>query len=432
MVPKVLVGLIAAAICAAILIVIPVLVYLGRKLSRSCTHLPLAPAAIESIDTTAEPTSSNESPARNNNGKNTPSYEPPITNLATFQRADQRKALVYDDILKATGKFNDKHIIGHGGFGTVYGATVPGHHGRRVAIKRLHRSSCRFLRSNRQLAAEMDAILQVKHQNLVPLLGYCLVGDERLLIYARVRNGSLDAWLRRTNHQAATTSSSSSSRPLIGWVDRLEICLGSARGLAFLHHGFAPSNVVTHGDVKSSNILLDEHMRPRVSDLGLAKVITRYETHVKTSVSGALEGYVPPEYPLKMKCTAKGDVYSFGVVMLEVLTGRPAAGQEKEQGGGNLVGWVRWMVAHGREGGELFDPCLLLPEEDEDEDEAAADRVGRRDQQMARVLAVAMECTADEPWKRPAMGSVVEELMRIQLMVYNEPHQSPIRGVVET
>ncbi|KAF8684782.1 hypothetical protein HU200_044205 [Digitaria exilis] len=277
----------------------------------------------------------------------------------------------------------------------------------------------------------MDTILQVKHQNLVPLLGYCLVGDERLLIYARVRNGSLDAWLRRTNQQATTSSSSSRAAP-IGWVDRLEICLGSARGLAFLHHGLIKSSpssgghVITHGDVKSSNILLDEHMRPRVSDLGLAKVIRRYETHVKTSVSGALEGYVPPEYPLKMKC----DVYSFGVVMLEVLTGRPAAGQEREKGGGNLVGWVRWMVAHGREGGELFDPCLLLPEE-EDQDEAAAG-VGRRDQQMARVLALAMECTADEPWKRPAMGSVVEELMRIQLMVYNEPHQSPIRGVVET
>nr|CAB3493887.1 unnamed protein product [Digitaria exilis] len=254
----------------------------------------------------------------------------------------------------------------------------------------------------------MDTILQVKHQNLVPLLGYCLVGDERLLIYARVRNGSLDAWLRRTNQQATTSSSSSRAAP-IGWVDRLEICLGSARGLAFLHHGLIKSSpssgghVITHGDVKSSNILLDEHMRPRVSDLGLAKVIRRYETHVKTSVSGALEGYVPPEYPLKMKC----DVYSFGVVMLEVLTGRPAAGQEREKGGGNLVGW------------------------EEDQDEAAAG-VGRRDQQMARVLALAMECTADEPWKRPAMGSVVEELMRIQLMVYNEPHQSPIRGVVET
>ncbi|OEL26285.1 Leucine-rich repeat receptor protein kinase MSP1 [Dichanthelium oligosanthes] len=281
-------------------------------------------------------------------------------------------------ILKATSNLSDAHIIGHGDFGTVYDATLLPDR-QEVAIKRLH-GSYQFI-CDRQFAAEMETIGKLEHDNLVPLLGYSARGDERFLIYKRMHHGSLQTWLRNQGNTPGRQ---------FGWPDRLKILLGSARGLVFLHR-----SRITHRDIKSSNILLDELMRPRVSDFCLARIISGYETRVRTGASGS-HGYIPPEYFLTMKGTAKGDVYSFGVVMLEVLTGRPPAGQEmEEEGGGNLVGWVRWMVAHGREG-ELFDPCLPAS--------------GMWRNQMVRALAVAQECTADEPWKRPAMGSVVDEL----------------------
>jgi serine/threonine protein kinase len=152
--------------------------------------------------------------------------------------------------------------------------------------------------------------------------------------------------------------------------------------------------------MKSSNILLDENFEPRVSDFGLARIISACETHVSTDIAGTF-GYIPPEYGMTMKSSAKGDVYSFGVVMLELLTGRPPTGQEEGEGGGNLVGWVRWMIAHGKEN-ELFDPCLPVSS------------LWR--EQMACVLAIARDCTADEPWKRPSMLEVVKGLKMAQTM----------------
>jgi serine/threonine protein kinase len=117
-------------------------------------------------------------------------------------------------------------------------------------------------------------------------------------------------------------------------------------------------------------------------------------------VSGTI-GYFPPEYGLTMKCTAKGDVYSFGVVILEMLTGRAPTGQEEAEGGGNLVGWVRWMVGKNRED-EVFDPYLPS--------------TGPERQQMSKVLSLARDCTADEPWRRPNMLEVVRILKEIKML----------------
>ncbi|EEC72035.1 hypothetical protein OsI_04936 [Oryza sativa Indica Group] len=360
----------AITICAFTFVIIIVLVllavYLRRKLVRS---RPLAFESASKAKATVEPTSTDELLGKK-------SREPLSINLATFEHALLR--VTADDILKATENFSKVHIIGDGGFGTVYKAALP--EGRRVAIKRLHGGH--QFQGDREFLAEMETIGKVKHPNLVPLLGYCVCGDERFLIYEYMENGSLEMWLR--NRADALEA--------LGWPDRLKICLGSARGLAFLHHGFVPH--IIHRDMKSSNILLDENFEPRVSDFGLARIISACETHVSTDIAGTF-GYIPPEYGLTMKSTTKGDVYSFGVVMLELLTGRPPTGQEEVQGGGNLVGWVRWMIARGKQN-ELFDPCLPVSS------------VWR--EQMVRVLAIARDCTADEPFKRPTMLEVVKGL----------------------
>jgi Leucine-rich repeat (LRR) protein len=360
----------AAIICVSILTVIIALVllvvYLKRKLLRS---RPLALVPVSKAKATIEPTSSDELLGKK-------FREPLSINLATFEHALLR--VTADDIQKATENFSKVHIIGDGGFGTVYRAALP--EGRRVAIKRLHGGH--QFQGDREFLAEMETIGKVKHPNLVPLLGYCVCGDERFLIYEYMENGSLEMWLR--NRADAIEA--------LGWPDRLKICIGSARGLSFLHHGFVPH--IIHRDMKSSNILLDENFEPRVSDFGLARIISACETHVSTDIAGTF-GYIPPEYGQTMKSSTKGDVYSFGVVMLELLTGRPPTGQEEGEGGGNLVGWVRWMMTHGKED-ELFDPCLPVSS------------VWR--EQMVRVLAIARDCTVDEPWKRPTMLEVVKGL----------------------
>ena len=284
-----------------------------------------------------------------------------------------------DDILKATKNFSKEHIIGDGGFGTVYKAALP--EGRRVAIKRLHGGH--QFQGDREFLAEMETVGKVKHPNLVPLLGYCVCGDERFLIYEYMENGSLEIWLR--NRADAVEA--------LGWPDRLKICLGSAHGLAFLHEGFVPH--IIHRDMKSSNILLDVNFEPRVSDFGLARIISACETHVSTDIAGTF-GYIPPEYGQTMKSSTKGDVYSFGVgvVMLELLTGRPPTGQEDLEGGGNLVGWVRWVIARGTRN-ELFDPCLPVS--------------GVWREQMVRVLGMALDCTASrgrgQAWWRWSRGA---------------------------
>ncbi|CAD6251532.1 unnamed protein product [Miscanthus lutarioriparius] len=365
---------IALIISGAILIVVLLVVFVRWMMLRN-RSLPLVSASESKATIELEPTSSKDLLRKK-------SREPLSINLSTFEHGLLRVTM--DDILKGTNNFSEVHIIGHGGFGTVYEAAFP--EGQRVAIKRLH-GSYQFL-GDRRFLAEMETIGKVKHHNLVPLVGYCAHGDERFLIYEYMHHGSLETWLR--NHENTPET--------IGWRERLRICLGSANELMFLHHGFVPH--IIHRDMKSSNILLDKNMELRISDFGLARIISAYDTHVSTTVSGTL-GYIPPEYALIMESTARGDVYSFGVVMLEVLTGRPPTGKEVEEGGGNLVDWVRWMIARGREG-ELFDPCLPVS--------------GLWHEQMVRVLAIAQDCTADEPSKRPTMVEVVKGLKMVQLM----------------
>ncbi|KAH7296164.1 hypothetical protein KP509_26G011700 [Ceratopteris richardii] len=306
--------------------------------------------------------------------------EPLSINIAMFERPLLRLTLA--DILRITNNFSKANIIGNGGFGTVYKALLPD--GRTVAIKKLGPAG---LQGNREFLAEMETLGKVKHKNLVPLLGYCSFGDEKLLVYDYMANGSLDIWLR--NRADAVE--------VLDWAKRFKIASGAARGLAFLHHGFIPH--IIHRDIKASNILLDSDFEPKVADFGLARLISACETHISTDIAGTF-GYIPPEYGHTWRSTTKGDVYSYGVILLEILTGKEPTGTDfKEVEGGNLVGWVRQKISQNRLS-DILDPAVVCHR-------------GWKVMLM-QVLQVATLCTSDDPHRRPTMLEVVKYLKEIE------------------
>jgi Leucine-rich repeat (LRR) protein len=308
------------------------------------------------------------------------SKEPLSINIAMFERPLMAR-LTLADILQATNNFCKTNIIGDGGFGTVYKAVLSD--GRVVAIKKLGASTTQ---GDREFLAEMETLGKVKHQNLVPLLGYCSFAEEKLLVYDYMANGSLDLWLR--NRADAVE--------VLDWSKRFKIAMGSARGIAFLHHGFIPH--IIHRDIKASNILLDEDFEPRVADFGLARLISAYETHVSTDIAGTF-GYIPPEYGHCWRATTRGDVYSYGVILLELLTGKEPTGKEFDNiQGGNLVGCVRQMIKQGN-GPEALDPIIAN---------------GPWKNAMLTVLHIANMCTAEEPARRPTMQQVVQMLKDVE------------------
>ncbi|XP_026664660.1 phytosulfokine receptor 1-like [Phoenix dactylifera] len=295
-----------------------------------------------------------------------------------FQNKDN-KGLSINDIIKATNNFDQTYIIGCGGFGLVYKATLPD--GRKVAIKRL---SGDYFQMEREFQAEVQALSKAQHGNLVLLQGYCKIGYDRLLIYSYMENGSLDYWLHEKIDGGA----------MLDWRTRLRIAQGAARGLAYLHQSCDPH--ILHRDIKSSNILLDENFEAHLADFGLARLILPYDTHVTTDLVGTL-GYIPPEYGQSSVATFKGDVYSFGVVLLELLTGRRPVDMCKPKGSRNVVPWALQMKKEKREA-EVFDPCIYDKE---------------HDSQLIKVLEIASLCVSESPRLRPPTQQLVAWLDNI-------------------
>ncbi|CAD5174229.1 phytosulfokine receptor 1-like [Musa acuminata AAA Group] len=292
------------------------------------------------------------------------------------------KELSIDDILKSTNNFDQAYIIGCGGFGLVYKATLPD--GRKVAIKRL---SGDFFQMEREFQAEVETLSRAQHRNLVLLQGYCKFGSDRLLIYSYMENGSLDYWLHE-KHEGSS---------MLEQGRRLRIALGASRGLAYLHESCEPH--ILHRDIKSSNILLDEDFDAHLADFGLARLILPTETHVTTDLVGTL-GYIPPEYGQSPVATFKGDVYSFGVVLLELLTGRRPVDMCQPKGCREVVSWVLQKKKDRREA-EVFDPCMF----DSDGDNS----------QTLRMLEIACLCVSESPKLRPSANQLVAWLEEICL-----------------
>ncbi|XP_052154250.1 probable LRR receptor-like serine/threonine-protein kinase At1g56140 [Oryza glaberrima] len=279
----------------------------------------------------------------------------------------------YGQLRSATENFNFSNRLGEGGYGAVYKGKLTD--GRVVAVKQLSQTSNQ---GKEQFATEIETISRVQHRNLVKLYGCCLEGKHPLLVYEYLENGSLDKALFGTE------------KLNIDWPARFEICLGIARGLAYLHE--ESSIRVIHRDIKASNVLLDANLNPKISDFGLAKLYDDKKTHVSTKVAGTF-GYLAPEYAMRGRMTEKVDVFAFGVVLLEILAGRPNYDDALEEDKIYIFEWA-WELYENKNPLGLVDPNL--------------EEFNR--EEVLRAIRVALLCTQGSPHQRPPMSRVVTML----------------------
>ncbi|CAI9097320.1 OLC1v1033714C1 [Oldenlandia corymbosa var. corymbosa] len=249
--------------------------------------------------------------------------------------------------------------------------------GTRVAIKRL---SAESKQGTNEFLTEINVISHIKHPNLVQLLGCCVEGSHRILVYEFMENNSLASSLRGSKGKMLD----------LDWRTRASICMGTASGLAFLHEEVHPR--IVHRDIKASNVLLDENLNPKIGDFGLAKLFPDNVTHISTRVAGTV-GYLAPEYALLGQLTKKADVYSFGVLVLEIVSGKSSS---KAAFGDDLLVLVEWTW-------KLRDEGRLLEIVDPEMGEYPIDEV-------TRFIKVALFCTQEAAHQRPGMKEVVKML----------------------
>ncbi|KAF7845378.1 putative serine/threonine-protein kinase [Senna tora] len=287
------------------------------------------------------------------------------------------KKFSYNSLRSATGDFHPSSKIGGGGYGVVYKGVL--RDGTEVAIKSL---SVESKQGTKEFMTEIDMISNVRHPNLVQLVGCCVEGNHRILVYEFLKNNSL----------ASSLLGSKSKYVDLDWPKRAAICRGTASGLAFLHEETQPN--IVHRDIKASNILLDENFSPKIGDFGLAKLFPDNVTHVSTRVAGTV-GYLAPEYALLGQLTKKADVYSFGVLMLELISGKSSS---KAAFGDNLLVLVEWIWKLKEENRllDIVDPELTSYHKNE----------------VLRFIKVALFCTQKVSHHRPTMKQVVEMLSK--------------------
>nr|XP_043609980.1 probable receptor-like protein kinase At5g18500 [Erigeron canadensis] len=300
----------------------------------------------------------------------------PLSGLPEFSHLGWGHWFTLRDLEVATNKFSKDNIIGEGGYGIVYRGHLV--NGSQVAVKKILNN---VGQAEKEFRVEVEAIGHVRHKNLVRLLGYCIEGTHRMLVYEYVNNGNLEQWLHGAMREHG----------YLTWEARMKVIMGTAKALSYLHEAIEPK--VVHRDIKASNILIDGEFNAKLSDFGLAKLLGAGKSHITTRVMGTF-GYVAPEYANTGLLNEKSDVYSFGVLLLEAITGRDPVDYGRPAEEVNLVDWLKTMVGN-RQSEEVVDPDITT-------------KPSRS--ALKRALLTALRCVDPHSNKRPTMGEVVRML----------------------
>lgn len=274
---------------------------------------------------------------------------------------------------KATNNFSENNKLGEGGFGPVYKGVLE--NGQEVAVKRLSRTSTQGLS---EFKNEVITIAKLQHRNLVKLLGCCIKGAERMLVYEYMRNKGLDSFIF-----------DGTQSKVLDWPTRFQIIKGIARGLLYLHQDSRLR--IIHRDLKVSNILLDDDMIPKISDFGMARSFGGNEMEANTNRVVGTYGYMAPEYAGDGIFSVKSDVFSFGVIVLEIVTGKRNRGFTHKEHNNNLIGHAWWLHNEGKSlelVAASLDESINLTE-------------------VIRSIHVGLLCVQQRPEDRPTMASVV-------------------------
>ncbi|KAK6947341.1 Serine-threonine/tyrosine-protein kinase, catalytic domain [Dillenia turbinata] len=304
-----------------------------------------------------------------------------VHNSSERKKGTELKIFSFASIVEATDSFAEANKLGEGGFGPVYRGKLL--EGQEIAVKRQSRGSKQGIM---EFKNELVLIAELQHMNLVRLLGCCIKGDEKMIIYEYLPNKSLDSFLFDPIR-----------REMLDWTKRLTIIEGIAQGLLYLHK-YSRLRII-HRDLKASNILLDANMNPKISDFGLARIFEQNESKANTRRVVGTYGYMSPEYAMYGIFSVKSDVFSFGVIMLEIISGKKNTINFDPESSLNLVGYA-WELWNNGDVSELVDPVLgnSCPKE-----------------HFQRCIQIGLLCVEENPIDRPIMSVVISMLNNVSV-----------------